>query len=159
MKDLEQKTVRFYAGNPKHREAWAYLHLLDKEMCSSQQEFIIDAINCYYHKLGDLKDDPYLETREREEEFINRITKGVMEQLTADLPHVIGGFIMGLLAREKVEATSLGRAMVEKYTCGDSEVNSIARSTILKTEVAEITTDIRKSELTENEFLDMKNIF
>ena len=100
MKDTEQKTVRFYANNPKHKEAWEYLHQLDKEICSSQQDFIIDAINSYYHKMADLKDDPYMETREREEEFIKRITHGVMEQLTADLPKVVGGFLIGLLAGE-----------------------------------------------------------
>ena len=159
MKDLEQKTVRFYAGNPKHREAWAYLHQLDKEMCSSQQEFIIDAINSYYHKLGDLKDDPYLETREREEEFIKRITKSVMEQLTADLPHVISGFLMGLLAREKVEVSSVDRSMTEIYACGASSDGSLAGSTIQKAQEAEITADIRESELTENEYLDLDNIF
>ena len=98
MKNTEQKTVRFYANNPKHKEAWEYLHQLDKDICSSHQDFIIEAINSYYHKIADLKDDPYLETREREEEFIKRITHGVMEQLTADLPKVVGGFLIGLLA-------------------------------------------------------------
>ena len=45
MKDTEQKTVRFYANNPKHKEAWEFLHQLDKDICSSQQDFIVDAIN------------------------------------------------------------------------------------------------------------------
>lgn len=124
MKYIEQKTVRFYANNPMHKEAWEYLHQLDKETCSSQQDFIIDAINSYYHKIADLKDDPYLETREREEEFIKRITNGVMEQFTVDLPHVIGGFLIGLLAREKEGVSSIGRSMAEKYTSGTTDTCS-----------------------------------
>lgn len=129
MKDTEQKTVRFYANNPKHKEAWEYLHQLDKDICSSQQDFMIDAINSYYHKMTELKDDPYLETREREEEFIKRITHGVMEQLTADLPKVVGGFLIGLLAGETDGVSSIGRTLAEKYTGGAVAEKAIATST------------------------------
>lgn len=108
MKDIEQKMVHFYANNQKHKEAWEYLHKVDKETCSSQQDFIIDVINSYYHKIADLKDDPYLERREREEEFLKRITHGVMEQLTADLPKVVGGFLIRLLAGEKDGVSVIG---------------------------------------------------
>lgn len=159
MKDTEQKTVRFYANNPKHKEAWEYLHQLDKEICSSQQDFIIDAINSYYHKMADLKDDPYMETREREEEFIKRITHGVMEQLTADLPKVVGGFLIGLLAGETDGVSSIGRAVAEKYTSGEVDEKAIATSTTTNEKVAEIKADISEAEVADNEYLDLENIF
>ena len=159
MKETEQKTVRFYANNPKHKEAWEYLHQLDKDICSSQQEFIIDAINSYYHKLADLKDDPYLETREREEEFIKRITHGVMEQLTADLPKVVGGFLIGLLAGEADGVSSIGRALAEKYKSGEVDEKAIATSTTTNEKVAEINAEISEVEVADNEYLDLDNIF
>jgi hypothetical protein len=159
MKDTEQKTVRFYANNPKHKEAWEYLHKLDKEICSSQQDFIIDAINSYYHKMAELKDDPYLETREREEEFIKRITHGVMEQLTADLPKVVGGFLIGLLAGETDSVSFIGRALAEKYTSGAVEERSFTASTTTKAKEAEIKADISEYEVADNEYLDLDNIF
>lgn len=159
MKDTEQKTVRFYAKNPKHKEAWEYLHQLDKDISSSQQDFIIDAINSYYHKMADLKDDPYLETREREEEFIKRITHGVMEQLTADLPKVVGGFLIGLLAGETDGVSSIGRALAEKYTGGAVAEKAIATSTTTNEKEVEIKADISEAEVADNEYLDLDNIF
>lgn len=159
MKDTEQKTVRFYANNPKHKEAWEYLHQLDKDVCSSQQDFIVDAINSYYHKMADLKDDPYLETREREEEFIKRITHGVMEQLTADLPKVVGGFLIGLLAGETDGVSSIGRALAVKYTSGAVDEKAIVTSTTTNEKVAEINVDISEVEVADNEYLDLDNIF
>ena len=159
MKDTEQKTVRFYANNPKHKEAWEYLHQLDKDICSSQQDFIVDAINSYYHKMAELKDDPYLETREREEEFIKRITHGVMEQLTADFPKVVGGFLIGLLAGETDGVSSIGRALAEKHTSGAVDEKSIATSTTTNEKVAEINADISEVEVADNEYLDLDNIF
>ena len=159
MKDTEQKTVRFYANNPKHKEAWEYLHQLDKEICSSQQDFIVDAINSYYHKMADLKDDPYLETREREEEFIKRITHGVMEQLTADIPKVVGGFLIGLLAGETDGVSSIGRTLAEKYTGGAVAEKAISTSTTTNEKEVEIKADISEVEVADNEYLDLDNIF
>ena len=159
MKDTEQKTVRFYANNPKHKEAWEYLHQLDKEICSSQQDFIVDAINSYYHKMAELKDDPYLETREREEEFIKRITHGVMEQLTADCPQVVGGFLIGLLAGETDGVSSIGRTLAEKYTGGAIAEKAIATSTTTNEKQTEIKADVSEEEVADNEYLDLDNIF
>lgn len=159
MKDTEQKTVRFYANNPKHKEAWEYLHQLDKDICSSQQDFIIDAINSYYHKMADLKDDPYLETREREEEFIKRITNGVMEQLAADFPKVVGGFLIGLLAGETDGVSSIGRALAEKYTSGAVDEKAVCTSSNVEVKQAEIKADISEAEVADNEYLDLDNIF
>ena len=159
MKDTEQKTVRFYANNPKHKEAWEYLHQLDKEICSSQQDFIVDAINSYYHKMADLIDDPYLETREREEEFIKRITNGVMEQLTADLPKVVGGFLIGLLAGEIDGVSSIGRVLAEKYRRVAADERDVATSSNGEVKETEIKVDISEAEVTDNEYLDLDNIF
>ena len=159
MKDTEQKTVRFYANNPKHKEAWEYLHQLDKDICSSQQDFIVDAINSYYHKMADLKDDLYLETREREEEFIKRITHGVMEQLTADIPKVVGGFLIGLLAGETDGVSSIGRALAKKYTSDAGDEKTVCTSPNVEVKQAEIKADISEEEVADNEYLDLDNIF
>lgn len=159
MKNTEQKTVRFYANNPKHKEAWEYLHQLDKDICSSHQDFIIEAINSYYHKIADLKDDPYLETREREEEFVKRITHGVMEQLTADLPKVVGGFLIGLLAGEADGVSSIGRALAEKYISAAQGESLATTTTTEKVKQAEIKADISEAEVADNEYLDLDNIF
>lgn len=159
MKDTEQKTVRFYASNPKHKEAWEYLHQLDKEICSSQQDFIVDAINNYYHKMAEMKNDPYLETREREEEFIKRITNGVMEQLTADLPKVVGGFLIGLLAGETDGVYSIGRTLAEKYRGVAADERNVGTSSNVEVKEAEIKADISETEVADNEYLDLDNIF
>lgn len=109
--------------------------------------------------MAELKDDPYLETREREEEFIKRITHGVMEQLTADLPKVVGGFLIGLLAGKTDGASSIGRTLAEKYRGVATNECHVGTSSNVEVKEAEIKADISEMEVADNEYLDLDNIF
>lgn len=98
MKDVEQISIRFRANNEDEYRAWHNLKSVNKEKYATSKEVIVKAINKQYDRESRSKDDPYLENREREEEFIQRITDGVMKKVTEELPFLLSGFLVGYLA-------------------------------------------------------------
>ena len=62
-------------------QAWSLLHSDEVENgFKSQNEFIICAINDYYERYVQKKADPYLETREKEDAFVERIISQITEK-------------------------------------------------------------------------------
>ena len=72
------------------------LNLENPEECTALEYFrkyrpysiaIVEAVNGYYSRLESLEEDPYLETREKEDEFLNRIEEAVRcgQQATANI--------------------------------------------------------------------------
>ena len=77
------------------QRAWDLLHSKEVEQgFKSQNEFVIMAINDYYDRHLKKKDDPYLETREKEQEFTNRIIEAVQGSVFANLPALAGMYLM-----------------------------------------------------------------
>ena len=76
-------------------QAWSLLHSdeVEKEF-KSQNEFVICAINDYYERHLQKKNDPYLETREKEDAFVERIVSQVAEKTLANLPTLAGMYLM-----------------------------------------------------------------
>ena len=68
------KNVRFNMNSEDAVQAWSLLHSaeVDREF-KSQNEFIICAINDFYERHISTKNDPYLETREKEDAFVKGI--------------------------------------------------------------------------------------
>lgn len=76
------KNVRFNTNSESAMQAWSLLHSDEvKNGFKSQNEFIIYAINDYYERYVQKKDDPYLETREKEDAFVERIVSQVTEKI------------------------------------------------------------------------------
>ena len=76
-------------------QAWSLLHSDEVENgFKSQNEFIICAINDYYERYVQKKDDPYLETREKENAFVERIVSQVTEKILTNLPTLAGMYMM-----------------------------------------------------------------
>ena len=85
------KNVRFNRNSESAMQAWSLLHSdeVEKEF-KSQNEFVICAINDYYERHLRKKRDPYLETREKEDAFVERIVAQVAEKTLANLPTLAG---------------------------------------------------------------------
>ena len=69
MNDLFKTTLRINRATPDGLRAWAYLKNLDKSKYRSYSEAIIAAVNGFFGREQQLCNDPYLETREKEELF------------------------------------------------------------------------------------------
>ena len=73
MTNIRNTNLRFNLNKEKHRRAWEHLQRMDKRIFKSHSNAAIDALNDYFDRYYKMQDDPYLETREREEQFVERI--------------------------------------------------------------------------------------
>lgn len=88
--------IRFYDEEEEDKRAWDILHSLDKKQFKSQSKFVVLAILDYYENCLRQEQDPYFETREKEDAFSNRIVKSVEEKVISNLPALIGTYVMSL---------------------------------------------------------------
>ena len=73
MSRLFKTTLRVRLDTPEGRKAWGYLVSRDKSRYRSYSDAIIAAVNGYFDRERQLADDPYLETREKEDAFLQRV--------------------------------------------------------------------------------------
>ena len=66
-------TLRIKSDTPEGRKALGDLRNRDKTRYRSYSDAIIAAVNGYFDRERQLADDPYLETREKEDAFLQRI--------------------------------------------------------------------------------------
>ena len=89
MSNIKKTTIRFNMDNPIHREAWSYLQSIDKNKFKSCSSAIMTAIIEYFDRYYKQQSDPYLETREREERFVEQIVSSVEKSLLQNLPGIL----------------------------------------------------------------------
>ena len=73
MKRIFTTTLRLDMNDEDDRRAWSYLQQLDKKQHRSYSKAIVAAINDYFGWQERLANDPYLETREKEDDFLQQI--------------------------------------------------------------------------------------
>ena len=73
MKRIFTTTLRLDMNSEEDRQAWSYLQQLDKKQHRSYSKAIVTAINDYFGRQERLANDPYLETREKENDFLQQI--------------------------------------------------------------------------------------
>ena len=77
MSKLFNTTLRIDLSDPEGLKAWTYLVNRDKSRYRSYSDAIIAAVNGYFDREARLADDPYLETREKEDAFLQRVLETV----------------------------------------------------------------------------------
>ena len=87
---------RFNMDNPEHAKAWDYLHNFDKDKIKSTNVAAITAVNDYFDRMGKLADDPYFETRQREERFVEQIVSEVGKAFIAEMPKFLASLMLSL---------------------------------------------------------------
>lgn len=67
----KNQNIRFNMDKESDIKAWESLHSKDVwERFKSQNRFVIEEINYYYERVMRMQEDPYLETREKEDTAI-----------------------------------------------------------------------------------------
>ncbi len=84
MSNLFTTTLRINLAKPEGRKAWTYLKNRDKSRYRSYSDAIIAAVNGYFDREKQLADDPYLETREKEDAFLQRVLETVQQGVQAN---------------------------------------------------------------------------
>lgn len=62
-------------------------------MFRSQNKFVIQAVNDYYDRCVAAEHDPYMETREKEDAFAERIVEAVEKKVISNLPVLFGMYM------------------------------------------------------------------
>ncbi|ADU22792.1 hypothetical protein [Ruminococcus albus] len=86
MSNIKCTTLRFNIDKPLDRQAWEYLHSMDKDEFKSYSHAVAMAVTEYFKRYYRRKDDPYFETREREERFVEQIVNAVENGVEKALP-------------------------------------------------------------------------
>ena len=77
--------LRFDHADEDERKAYDYLQSRDKAEFGSYTKLVSRAVNEFFERRSKLKDDPYFETREKEDAFIARVLDAVLH-LAPSLP-------------------------------------------------------------------------
>lgn len=107
---------RFNMDNPEHAKAWDYLHNFDKDKIKSTNVAAITAVNDYFDRMGRLADDPYFETRQREERFVEQIVSEVGKAFIAEMPKFLASLMLSLNRGYPMQAVSVGTEDTRGYT-------------------------------------------
>ena len=83
--------IRLNLANEDDRRAWAYLQSLDRKKYKSYSRAVVAALNDYFGRQERLADDPFLETREKEDAFLLRVQKTIEHSLQASSTGSING--------------------------------------------------------------------
>lgn len=81
MKQIYTTTLRLNLADEDDRRAYEYLQRMDKKQYRSYSKAIVTAINDHFERQARLASDPYLETREKEDAFLRRITEAIEQGL------------------------------------------------------------------------------
>ena len=81
MKQVYTTTLRLNLEKEADREAWEHLRRGDRKQYHSVNSAVIAAVNAYFSRKGQLEADPYLETREKEDAFLEKVVETLQEGL------------------------------------------------------------------------------
>lgn len=94
--NIRSTNLRFNLDKDLQNRAWQYLQSMDKQHFKSYSNVIAVALVDYFDRYYRSQDDPYLETREREERFVNQIVSSVKSAMEKTLPVFLAGCMVGL---------------------------------------------------------------
>ena len=93
---IRSTNVRFNLEKDLQNKAWQYLQTMDKQKFKSYSHVIAISLVDYFDRYYRSQDDPYFETREREEKFVDQIINSVEHVMEKTLPVFLAGCMTGL---------------------------------------------------------------
>ena len=80
--------IRFQLDNEDDCRAWNYLQNIDRTRFKSYTKAVVAAVNEYYDRQKRMQSDPFLESREKEDAFLQRVVDTVERSLGPIVPLV-----------------------------------------------------------------------
>ena len=71
--------IRLNLCDEQDRQAWEYLQTMDREKYKSYTRAVVVALNDYFSREYRNEADPYLETREKEDAFLERVETAIRD--------------------------------------------------------------------------------
>lgn len=69
--------IRLNLAREDDRRAWEYLQSMDRTRFKSYSRAVVASLNDFFSRQERLADDPYLETREKEDAFLLRVQEAI----------------------------------------------------------------------------------
>ncbi len=136
--------IRFNMEKGNECRAWELLHSLKvRQMFKSQNKFVIEAVNNYYDRCVAAEHDPYMETREKEDAFAERIVEAVEKKVMSNLPALFGMYLAQIQAFSlsvpmgAYAATQGGMVYGQALPDGAGNGNAAMNDTVPKNEAAQ----------------------
>lgn len=96
-RQIVSTNIRFDLGKEPDRTVWEYLRQRDKRQYRSYSRAVIAAVNDHFERQRRLAVDPYLETREKEDAFLQRILETIRAGLNHTAPNNVADTLLQLL--------------------------------------------------------------
>lgn len=96
MSEIKTTSLRFNLDKPQQEQAWRYLQTMDRQKFKSYSQTVAVAVVDYFERYYRSQDDPYFETRIREEQFVQQIVTAVEQSLRKTLPLFLAGCMAGM---------------------------------------------------------------
>ena len=100
MRSIYTTTLRLNLNDPEERRAWEHLRNMDKKQYRSYSKAIVTAVNDYFDRQERLEADPYLETRDKEDAFLEKVLTTIREGLQASPATMAAGLVQLLQAAQ-----------------------------------------------------------
>lgn len=93
--------IRLNLDREADRKAWEYLRNMDRKKYKSYSRAIVIAVNDYFDRQERMKKDHYLETREKEDAFLDKVLTTIEQGLKASSSNNIITNLLQLLNAEQ----------------------------------------------------------
>ena len=94
--NIRSTNLRFNLDKDVQNRAWQYLQTMDKKKFKSYSQIIAISLVDYFDRYYKKQDEPYLETREREERFVEQIVTAVENAMNRTLPVYLAGCMVDI---------------------------------------------------------------
>lgn len=78
--------IRLDLSRPEDLQAWTYLQSMDRRQYKSYTRAVVAALNDHFSRKEKQEDDPYLETREKEDAFLQKVEDAIQRGIEKAKP-------------------------------------------------------------------------
>ena len=89
--------IRLNLCDEQDRKAWEYLQTMDRQKYKSYTKAVVAALNDYFAREYRNKEDPYLESREKEDAFLERVETAIRDGVKESVPMAMAKNLVELL--------------------------------------------------------------
>ena len=81
MKRIVNTNIRFDMSREEDRQSYEYLRSIDRTKYKSYTRAVVAALNDFFSRQERIQADPFLETREKEDRFLEKVLDTVRESI------------------------------------------------------------------------------
>ena len=89
--------IRLNLCEEQDRQAWEYLQTMDRKKYKSYTKAVVVALNEYFSREYRNETDPYLESREKEDAFLERVETAIREGVKESVPMAMAKNLLEML--------------------------------------------------------------